>query len=78
LLSDLSAPVDVYYDWVDACDAVAKESGQDSRSQAPLVSPRINRKDSEAAARADKYDEQDGFVVADEADAGDGDFPDDA
>ncbi len=26
LLSDLSAAVDVYSDWVDACDAVAKDT----------------------------------------------------
>ena len=26
-MPDLSAPVDVYSDWIDACDAVAKEGG---------------------------------------------------
>lgn len=25
--TDLSAPVDVYYDWVDACDTVAQNGG---------------------------------------------------
>jgi hypothetical protein len=29
VLLDLSAAVDVYADWVDACDAVAKEDGEE-------------------------------------------------
>ncbi|KAH0538620.1 hypothetical protein FGG08_004821 [Glutinoglossum americanum] len=31
----LSAPVDVYSDWVDACDVVAKEQGDTQRDSAP-------------------------------------------
>ncbi|KAI9785029.1 MAG: hypothetical protein M1839_001226 [Geoglossum umbratile] len=31
----LSAPVDVYSDWVDACDIVAKELGDPERDSAP-------------------------------------------
>jgi len=74
----LSAPVDVYYDWVDACDAVAKEAGPDKEA----ISPRLLRggggpgDDAHIAAatgRADKYDDEDGFVVADE---GEDDFVD--
>jgi len=78
----LSAPVDVYYDWVDACDAVAKEAGPDARSQDPLVSPRLarggdgGRAGGDAAGRADKYDDQDGFVVDDDLDGGEGEFAD--
>jgi transcription elongation factor Elf1 len=29
---DLSAPVDVYAEWVDACDSVAKENTEESRA----------------------------------------------
>jgi len=71
----LSAPVDVYYDWVDACDAVAKEQrGQAPNPNSPPISPRLLRGGGgpgddalaeEAAARANRY-EEDGFVVADE------------
>jgi transcription elongation factor Elf1 len=74
----LSAPVDVYYDWVDACYAVAKEARPDKEA----ISPRLLRggggpgDDAHIAAatgRADKYDDEDGFVVADE---GEDDFVD--
>lgn len=30
-MADLSAGVDVYSDWVDACDSVAKEAGDNDR-----------------------------------------------
>ncbi|EEP79204.1 conserved hypothetical protein [Uncinocarpus reesii 1704] len=33
----LSAAVDVYSDWVDACDAVAKEGGKDAERGAPAA-----------------------------------------
>lgn len=33
---DLSAAVDVYSDWIDACDAVAKEAAGASTYDAPL------------------------------------------
>lgn len=37
---DLSAAVDVYADWVDACDAVAKEGGGEAAADyAPTRSP---------------------------------------
>ena len=35
--SDLSAAVDVYSDWIDACDAVAKEAAGVSRDTAPFA-----------------------------------------
>ena len=34
-LLDLSAAVDVYSDWIDACDTVAKEAVEASRMDAP-------------------------------------------
>lgn len=34
-LPDLSAAVDVYSDWIDACDTVAKEAADASRTDAP-------------------------------------------
>jgi hypothetical protein len=72
----------VYYDWVDACDAVAKEAAPDKER----ISPRLLRggggpgDDAHVAAaaggRADAYDEDDGFVVADEGD-GEAEFAED-
>lgn len=72
---DLSAPVDVYYDWVDACDAVAKDAAPDKE----LVPARLLRGAhgdddiAETTERDDKYDDDDGFVVDDE---GEDDFGD--
>ena len=34
-LLDLSAAVDVYSDWIDACDTVAKEAAEASRIEVP-------------------------------------------
>lgn len=41
-LLDLSAAVDVYSDWVDACDAVAKDTASkfDGDDDIPAVHPR--------------------------------------
>lgn len=44
--TDLSAAVDVYADWVDACDAVAKgggEAGDYAPSRAPASRPSVGR-----------------------------------
>lgn len=35
LLQDLSAAVDVYSDWIDACDTVAKEAADLEKADAP-------------------------------------------
>lgn len=34
-MSDLSAAVDVYSEWVDACDSVAKAEGGENRGMTP-------------------------------------------
>jgi transcription elongation factor Elf1 len=60
----LSQPVDVYADWIDACDAVAKEaaagkaaSGRSSNRTGPMPSARA------------EVDEDDGFIEQDDLDA---------
>ncbi|KAL5319927.1 hypothetical protein ACEPPN_012986 [Leptodophora sp. 'Broadleaf-Isolate-01'] len=67
-LSYLSAAVDVYADWVDACDAVAKGDGEEidgeERAQArvPVAGGR---------SRARPRDEEDDDDIIDDADADD-------
>jgi hypothetical protein len=39
----LSAPVDVYYDWVDACEAVAKEHAAEGGDPDDVPAPRQSR-----------------------------------
>lgn len=63
----LSAPVDVYADWHDACDAVAKE-----KNPGGGISRSANRGQVRAAAIADADGEDgmgDDFIVNDEQDA---------
>lgn len=53
---DLSAAVDVYSDWVDACDAVAKEHGEGQGAQGvapPRAPPPVRR----PSARAEDEEE---------------------
>jgi transcription elongation factor Elf1 len=54
-LLDLSAGVDVYSDWVDACDAVAKESANqyDGATSSQLAS---SKQGAPALAEADEDD----------------------
>ncbi|KAF2261056.1 Elf1-domain-containing protein [Lojkania enalia] len=73
----LSAPVDVYADWIDACDAVAKEAAAGA-----ATSRSVNR--SGALARptpiggggGDGEGLNDGFIVEDDLDA-EGEYADD-
>ena len=61
---DLSASVDVYADWVDACDAVAKE-GDDGGDLAPERAPA--RRSSGAAGKGDADDDDnDDDIMGDE------------
>lgn len=39
---DLSHPVDVYSDWVDACDAVAKKGGEQVGSERTVAAARAS------------------------------------
>ncbi|KAH8725214.1 transcription elongation factor Elf1 like-domain-containing protein [Phaeosphaeriaceae sp. PMI808] len=58
----LSAPVDVYADWIDACDAVAKEAAQ-GRAATGRSSNRMGGMPRVQA------DEDDGFIEQDDLDA---------
>lgn len=55
---DLSAAVDVYADWVDACDAVAKEHGGEPGSQG-ISQSRATAAVGRATARAEEEEEED-------------------
>ena len=61
---DLSAPVDVYADWIDACDAVAKEAA------AGRVTERSTNR---TGALPKPADDDDGFIEHDDVDA-EGDY----
>ena len=60
---DLSAAVDVYADWVDACDAVAKEGGVDAAGDfAPARSPVASGRPAARQRSEDDDDDLDGGV----------------
>lgn len=74
----MSAGVDVYADWIDACDAVAKESAATAGPKEPYQGSGPARRagaataggdDEEEEGGPDGYDGGDGFVVDDEMDA---------
>lgn len=74
--------MDVYSDWVDACEAVAKEAasgqGRSARSNGPLpAAARRARNDDEDEDGADEHRtaEDDAFIENDELD-GEADFAD--
>ncbi|KJY02223.1 transcription elongation factor like protein [Zymoseptoria brevis] len=76
----LSVPVDVYSDWIDACDAVAKETS-DTRGPAPPSSsmrqPQPHPSARAGLAPGEKYTAEDeGFIDDDDADP-EADFADD-
>ena len=68
--TDLSAPIDVYSEWVDACDAVAKQAG-DSTSQPrrDTYSGTASQSRSQAQGAAANTAADDGFIDDDELDA---------
>jgi len=61
---DLSAPVDVYADWIDACDAVAKEAAAGRATE---------RSTNRTGALPKPVDDDDGFIENDDLDA-EGDY----
>lgn len=67
-LADLSAAVDVYSDWVDACDAVAKEGGEEGGGDfAPSRAPASGRQSGgKARDDDDEDDDNDDDIMADE------------
>jgi transcription elongation factor Elf1 len=72
-MTDLTQAVDVYADWIDACDAVAKSN--EATTTAPALSQRQRQASYNASSRAglapgEKYTEEDaGFIDDDEVDA---------
>lgn len=60
-ITDLSQAVDVYSDWIDACDAVAKEAAS-GMSRAPPAGAHRGALDDEPTI------EDDGFIEDDEGD----------
>jgi transcription elongation factor Elf1 len=74
--SDLTQPVDVYSDWIDACDAVAKDTAATATpAMPPAARQRLGNTSSRDAA-GDKYTTEDGFIEDDEEDA-EAEFADD-
>ncbi|KAK8221099.1 hypothetical protein HDK77DRAFT_205594 [Phyllosticta capitalensis] len=75
-ITSISQPIDVYYEWVDACDAVAQEE-KDDRADLALQNKRyreidtMTSRDRTAATRT-----RDDFIDDDEAD-GEADYADD-
>lgn len=64
--ADLSMPVDVYSDWVDACDAVAKEDGEERAAElAPSRAPTAGRPKQSRAT-----EEEDDDIIDDDEDDG--------
>jgi transcription elongation factor Elf1 len=62
-INTLSAPVDVYADWIDACDAVAKEAAAGKAA----LGKSTNRTGGMTRTTLDEDD--DGFVEQDDVDA---------
>lgn len=78
---DLSAPVDVYAEWIDACDALAHDTAAAAAAPSSFSRPTQSRLPTQNAARGglapgEKYDTEDGFIDDDDAD-GEADFNDD-
>ncbi|KAF2474361.1 Elf1-domain-containing protein [Lindgomyces ingoldianus] len=69
----LSAPVDVYADWIDACDAVAKEASGGATGKSLNRAGALPRRN---AAAEEGEGQGDDFIVDDELDA-EGEYADD-
>ncbi|KAF1947103.1 Elf1-domain-containing protein [Clathrospora elynae] len=61
----LSAPVDVYADWIDACDAVAKEAAKGNAA----TSRSANRMGRMPTAAQEEDEDDGGFIEQDDVDA---------
>lgn len=66
--ADLSAAVDVYSDWVDACDAVAKEGGEEGGGEFAPSRASASGRQSGGKARDDddEDDDNDDDIMEDE------------
>jgi transcription elongation factor Elf1 len=67
-IADLSAAVDVYSDWVDACDAVAKEGEEDGGHGGNYAPSRAPARPSAGRARDEEEDDDD--IIDDREDEG--------
>ena len=71
-IADLTQPVDVYSDWIDACDAVAKDQATTTTS---MPAPSFRQRHASASAQGglapgEKYTDEDaGFIDDEGADA---------
>ncbi|KAJ9623399.1 hypothetical protein H2203_005658 [Taxawa tesnikishii (nom. ined.)] len=68
----LSAAVDVYSDWVDACDAVAKDAADATAKTARTTYRDVDvssRHQANATSKEEGYGDGDGFIDDDDADA---------
>ncbi|KAI9891298.1 MAG: hypothetical protein M1814_002811 [Vezdaea aestivalis] len=82
--TDLSAAVDVYADWVDACDTVANTGGggterfaaSESRPQPPRPQKNQDNEDEDAEDGPGGYAEAGDNFIDDEDDAGHADYED--
>ena len=70
MIIDLTQPVDVHYEWIDACEQVAKDQAQPTTYAIPASQPALAQAHRRAGAvQADKYDREDGFIDDDGVDA---------
>lgn len=71
LVLALTQPIDVYYEWIDACDTVAKEEAGAVTTAVPSVRPSQPGASARAGlAPGEKYTDEDaGFIDDDDADA---------
>ena len=69
--SDLTQPVDVYADWIDACDAVAKDEAPTTTVAAPAARPKHSHETSrfDLAPGEKLTDEDRNFIDNDDEDA---------
>ncbi|KAK4987464.1 hypothetical protein LTR50_004596 [Elasticomyces elasticus] len=69
--ADLSHAVDVYSDWIDACDAVAKEAadGVGKAAAAPYRDINPSSRPTAPVGSGDFYNKDDGFIDDDDVDA---------
>ncbi|PIA92406.1 Transcription elongation factor 1 [Cercospora beticola] len=66
----LSSPVDVYSDWIDACEAVAKNTADTALPASSMHQPHITASSRAGLAPGEKYTDEDaGFIDDDDADA---------
>ncbi|KAK5125440.1 hypothetical protein LTR85_000549 [Meristemomyces frigidus] len=78
-MQTLAQPIDIYYEWIDACEEVAKAQAAAAPASAPASAyraPPASSARAGMASQADKYTaEDDGFIDDDDADA-DAEFAD--